>query len=73
MLPNGKATGALFVTEATEQLSPVVGAPSATPVAVQPELVVTETGTVLIVGFSLSVTVIVFEPVIELLEASVTV
>ena len=58
--PKGKARGALFVTEATEQLSPVVGVPRATPVAVQPVLVVVATfaGPV-IVGFTLSVMVTV--------------
>ena len=33
--PNGKIAGALLLTPATPQLSPVVGEPSATPVAVQ--------------------------------------
>ena len=40
MLPNGNATGALFVTVATEQLSDVIGFPNTTPVAVHPVLVV---------------------------------
>jgi len=58
--PNGKATGALLVILATEQLSAVVGVPKATPVAVHPLLV-----TVLIlvgqvmVGNTLSLTVTV--------------
>ena len=58
VLPNGKAVGALLVTEATEQLSDVVGVPNETPVAVHPVLVVAETeaGAVM-VGFTLSVTV----------------
>ena len=38
--PNGKAAGALLVTDATEQLSAVVGVPRAKPVAVQAVLVV---------------------------------
>ena len=60
VIPNGKAAGALFVTEATEQLSAVTGVPRATPVAVQAELVVvfTVAGAV-IVGLMLSVTVTV--------------
>lgn len=41
--PNGKVAGALLVTEATPQLSEVTGVPSATPVAVQPALVVAVT------------------------------
>ena len=58
--PKGNAPGALLVTEETLQLSPVVGAPKATPVAVQPVLVVVFilVGQV-IVGFTLSVTVTV--------------
>ena len=35
VLPKGKATGALLVTEATEQLSAVVGVPSVVTVALQ--------------------------------------
>jgi hypothetical protein len=58
VVPNGKALGALLVTEATEQLSAVVGVPNETPVAVQPVLVVAETAAgAVIVGFTLSVTV----------------
>ena len=58
MFPKGKAEGALFVTEATEQLSPVVGIPKVNPVAVQAVLVVViiAAGAV-IVGFSESDTV----------------
>ena len=40
MFPIGKANGASLVTLATVQLSAVIGVPKATPVAVQPELVV---------------------------------
>ena len=60
VFPNGKAAGALLVTQATEQLSPVVGVPRAKPVAVQAVLVVVAmlAGAV-IVGFMLSVTVTV--------------
>ena len=58
MLPNGNAAGALLVTDATEQLSAVVGVPSATPVAVQPVLVVVDRAEgAVMVGFTLSVTV----------------
>jgi hypothetical protein len=32
--PNGNGDGALFVVDATEQLSPVTGTPRATPLAV---------------------------------------
>ena len=54
VLPKGKATGALFVTEATEQLSAVVGVPRATPVAVQREFVVVFTfAGAVIIGFIL--------------------
>ncbi len=58
VVPNGNALGALLVTEATEQLSAVVGVPNETLVAVQPELVVTFLfdGAVM-VGLTLSVTV----------------
>jgi hypothetical protein len=58
--PIANAPGALFVTEATPQLSAVVGVPRATPVAVQPVLVVAVTfaGQVM-VGFTLSLTVTV--------------
>ena len=58
--PNGKTVGALFVVEATEQLSAVVGTPRTTPVAVQAVFVfaVTLAGAV-IVGKILSVTVTV--------------
>ena len=58
--PNGNALGALFVVDATVQLSLVAGVPNTTPVEVQPVLVVAVTliGAV-IVGFTLSVTVTV--------------
>ena len=58
--PKEKAVGALFVVEATEQLSAVVGVPRTTLVAVQAVLVVAVTlaGTV-IVGKILSVIVTV--------------
>ena len=60
VLPNGKAAGALLVTDATEQLSDVVGVPNETPEAVQPELVVAETDAgAVMVGLTLSVTVTV--------------
>ncbi len=74
VVPNGKATGALFFTEATEQLSLVVGVPRATPVAVQAVLVVVAifVGAV-IVGFTLSVTVTVWLAVALFPAASVTV
>ena len=58
VVPSGKAAGALFVTEATPQLSAVVGVPRARPVLVHPEFVVVliADGAV-IVGLTLSVTV----------------
>ena len=40
VFPNGKVAGALFVTEATEQLSAVTGVPKTTLVDVHPTLVV---------------------------------
>jgi hypothetical protein len=74
VLPNGKAAGALFVTEATEQLSAVVGVPRATPVAVQAVLVVVVIlAGAEIVGFTLSVTVTVWLAVALFPAASVTV
>jgi hypothetical protein len=58
VLPNGNAAGALLVTEATEQLSLVVGVPNETPVAVHPVLVFADTAAgAVMVGFTLSVTV----------------
>jgi hypothetical protein len=58
VLPNGNAAGALLVTEATEQLSAVVGVPKETPVAVHPVLVVADRAEgAVMVGFTLSVTV----------------
>jgi hypothetical protein len=58
VVPIGKAAGALLVTLATPQLSPDTGVPKATPVAVQPLLVVAATAAGQpIVGFTLSVTV----------------
>ena len=73
--PIGYVAGALFVTLATEQLSPVVGAVKLTPLAVQlPASVFTVywPGAV-IVGFILSVTVTFWVPVAVLPEPSVTV
>lgn len=72
--PNGNAAGALLVTEATEQLSLVVGVPNETPVAVQPEFVVTflAAGAVML-GFTLSVTVTICVAVVVLPLPSVTV
>ena len=60
VVPSGKAAGALLLTDATPQLSAVVGVPKVTPVAVQLVLVVAFTfaGQV-IVGSTLSVTVTV--------------
>ena len=58
VLPSGKAEGALLVTEATEQLSEVVGVPNDTPVAVQPVLVLAETAAGAVMeGSTLSITV----------------
>jgi len=74
VLPNGNADGALLVTEATEQLSAVVGVPNETPVAVQPVLVVAETAVgAVMVGFKLSLTVTVAVHVEVLPSKSVTV
>jgi hypothetical protein len=72
--PIANAPGALFVTEATPQLSAVVGVPRATPVAVQPVFVlaVTFAGHVM-VGFTLSLTVTVCTQVAVLPLLSVTV
>jgi hypothetical protein len=72
--PIGKAGGALLVTEATPQLSEVTGVPRATPVAVQPVLVVAETfaGQV-ITGRMLSETVTVWLQVALFPLLSVTV
>ena len=74
VVPSGNVAGALFVTEATEQLSAVTGVPSATPVAVQPVLVVADTAAgAVIVGFTLSVTVTTCVAVAVLPLPSVTV
>ena len=57
--PKGKIAGALFVTEATEQLSFVTGTPKATPLAVHnpaSELTTTSIGQA-IVGDSVSLIV----------------
>jgi hypothetical protein len=74
VVPIGKADGALLLTEAIPQLSPVTGVPRATPVAVHPVLVVafTFTGQVM-VGSTLSVTVTVWLQVAVLPLLSVTV
>ncbi|EIA10433.1 hypothetical protein HJ01_00173 [Flavobacterium frigoris PS1] len=62
-----------MVTEATEQLSPVVGVPSTTPVAVQAVLVVALMFVgAEIVGAILSITVTVYEQVAKLPAASST-
>ena len=72
--PIGKADGALLLTEATPQLSAVTGVPSATPVAVQPVLVVAVTfAGQLMVGFTLSETVTVWLQVALFPLLSVTV
>jgi hypothetical protein len=58
VVPIGKVAGALFVTEATPQLSPVVGTERTTAVKHEPEAAATVTFTGHeIVGFSLSVTI----------------
>ena len=63
-----------MVTEATLQLSPVVGVPKLTPVAVQPLFVVafTSAGAV-IVGLILSFTITFWVAVLVLPDPSVTV
>ena len=74
VFPSGKVAGALLVTEATEQLSPVVGVPKANPVAVQAVLVVvTIAAGAVIVGTTLSLTVINCVAVAEFPAPSVTV
>ncbi len=74
VLPNGNTEGALLVTEATVQLSPVVGVPNETPVAVHPVLVVAEIAAgAVMVGFELSLTVTVAVHVEVLPSKSVTV
>jgi hypothetical protein len=72
--PGGKVVGALFVTEATVQLSAVVGVPKTTPAALQPEFgaIFILAGAV-IVGNTLSTTVTIWLAVFVLPEASVTV
>jgi len=73
VLPNGKAAGALLVTEATEQLSAVVGVPKTTLVDVQLTLVVPEAAAgAVIVGLILSITVTVYEQLAKLPAASST-
>ena len=58
VFPNGNATGALFVTEATVQLSFVTGVPNTTPVAVHAVFVFTVIAAgATMVGFVLSTTV----------------
>jgi hypothetical protein len=74
VFPNGKVVGASFVTEATEQLSPVTGVPSANPVTPQ----VADDDTVkaagaTIVGRTVSITVTVWVAVAVFPLASVTV
>ena len=62
--PSGNVAGALLVTDATEQLSAVVGVPRATPVASQVAFAKAFTGAAQeIVGFWLSDTVTVYEQV----------
>jgi len=74
VLPSGKELGASLVTEVTEQLSAVVGVPKETPVAVQPELVLTETEDgAEMDGFILSFNVTVLLADVVFPEASVTV
>jgi hypothetical protein len=73
--PRGNVAGASFIVVATEQLSAVVGVPSATPEAVQiPASALTETADgAVIVGFWLSVTVTICVAVAVFPEPSVTV
>ncbi len=73
--PNGKAPGASLVVLATAQLSPVVGVPKVTPLAVhRPASTLTFTvAGQLIVGSMLSVTVTVCVQVAVFPELSVTV
>jgi hypothetical protein len=74
VIPIGKATGALLVTVATEQLSEVVGVPKTTLVDVHPILVVPVVAEgAVIVGLILSVTVTVCVAVFIFPEPSVTV
>ena len=72
--PSGNVAGALLVTDATEQLSAVVGVPRATPVASQVAFAKAFTGAAQeIVGFWLSDTVTVCVHVAVLADPSVTV
>jgi hypothetical protein len=65
VIPNGKADGALLLTEATPQLSAVVGVPNETPVAVQLVLVVAFTfAGQEIVGAIISITVLIVTSVV---------
>ena len=74
VVPKGNARGASLVTEATPQLSAVVGVPKITPVAVQVVLVtVTMFAGHIIVGLTLSVMVTVWVLVVAFPEASVAV
>src|SRR5690606_41075659 len=74
VLPSGKVSGALLLTEATPQLSAVSGVPRAKPVASHPEsaLTVTASGAV-IVGTVVSFTVTVWVAVAVKPALSVTV
>jgi hypothetical protein len=74
VIPIGKVDGALLETEATVQLSAVVGFPNTTPVAVHVvfAFIVRLTGAV-IVGFVLSNTVTVWVAVAVFPDASVTI
>ena len=74
VVPTGNTVGALFVTEATEQLSAVTGVPRTTPVAVQPVFVFTVTfAGAVIVGNVVSTTVTNWVAVLMFPEPSVTV
>ena len=74
VLPNGKATGALFDTDAMLQLSFVIGFPKTTPVAVQAVFVETVNAIgATIVGFVLSTTVTTWVAVAVRPAPSVTV
>jgi hypothetical protein len=74
VFPNGNAIGALFTTLATEQLSAVTGVPKDTPVAVHAVFVLTVIAAgAVIVGTTLSVTVITCVAVAVLPAASNTV
>ena len=71
VVPIGKVVGALLVMDTTEQLSVVTGVPNTTPVAVQFEVVfVLIVGGAVIVGFSVSVSVVIVKLLVMVDESA---